>query len=80
MQGCAACEDMDEVLKQALKHHDNLIIETIDIALEPEIAQEYNIRNIPTVQMYYEGNLEPEYHMVGLSDLEFINKRINSLK
>lgn len=56
---CGPCKMLAPVLEDiALKYNTNVKIIKVDVDKEPEIAEKYNVRSVPTVLFFYNGALK----------------------
>ena len=68
---CGPCKAQAPVLKELAKELDNIRIIKIDIDKNSQIAQKYNIRSVPTLMLFKEGqNLWKQSGALGLAQLK----------
>ena len=56
-QGCGPCKMMVPTLEQLGKENLEVSIVALDVALDTDLAQEYQIRTVPTFVMLKDRNL-----------------------
>lgn len=54
---CAPCRMLAPAFKQIEFDMPEVNFETVDVELNPELAQEYNVKTVPTVMIYKEDTL-----------------------
>jgi len=70
---CGPCKALAPVIKDLAKEMDGLRIIKIDIDKNPQIAQKYNVRSVPTLMLFKEGqNLWKQSGALGLSQLKAV--------
>ncbi len=74
---CGPCKMMKPVLEQ-LKNRvgERVKILKIDVDRNMELAQKYNIRSVPTLMLFHEGNAK--WSGVGVMTSEYLENVINS--
>lgn len=77
---CGPCKAQAPVLKDLAKEMDGLRIIKIDIDKNPQIAQKYKVRSVPTLMLFKEGqNLWKQSGVLGLTQLKsIISEHINN--
>ncbi len=59
---CGPCKVLGPVIEQiAEEQQDNWILVKVDTEANQEVAQQYNIRSIPNVKMFYNGEVIAEF-------------------
>lgn len=76
---CRPCQQLKPILESIENELDYVIIERINVEEDSEKANEYNIRNIPTL-LILNSNNNPVDKIVGLMPKEKILETINKWK
>lgn len=71
---CGPCKQVDKVLEEAGVEYDNINVEENN-----DIAVAKNIRNIPYIEFYKDGDTEPTATHVGSLSLTDLTNIISSL-
>ncbi|NOZ45616.1 MAG: thioredoxin [Chlorobi bacterium] len=75
---CAPCKMMPPILKQVKSElGEKVKILKIDVDKNPQIALKYNIRSIPTMMLFKEG--ETKWITTGVTQANQIISKINSI-
>lgn len=53
---CTHCRDLEPLLEEFAENTDKIRTGKVNIDEEPALAQQYNIRSIPTVVLFKSGN------------------------
>lgn len=72
---CAPCRAMGELLAEMTAETDDFVVATVDIEVNNEIVEEYNIRSIPTLYFIYNGEIKQK--TVGLITQRDIKEHIS---
>ena len=77
---CGPCKALSPVLKDLAKEMDGLRIIKIDIDKNPQVAQKYNVKSVPTLMLFKEGqNLWKQSGVLGLTQLKsIISEHLNN--
>ncbi|MBW8201991.1 thioredoxin [Flagellimonas abyssi] len=70
---CGPCKEQAPILKELAKGQEEVRIIKIDIDKNPEIAQKYGVRSVPTLMLFKEGrNLWKQSGVLGLAELKAV--------
>ena len=73
---CGPCKQMKPHIDELISEGYN--IQTIDIDEQPDLAEQYNVRGVPTIAIYENGKLVES--IVGYQDKDFLQKKIDVYK
>lgn len=74
---CRPCAALHPVLEKLAAENPNISFFSIDIDDNPEIAQKYGIRSIPTLLLFKNGQVQGT--LVGMQSKEKVQKLLDSL-
>lgn len=77
-KNCGPCRVIDPIFKEYEQKQLGVIIGICDTDISPEIAQTYNIRNIPTILFLKNGEVVDKH--VGVIDRTILDNKIENLK
>lgn len=55
---CAPCRVLTPILLEAEKDHPHIVFYEIDVEAEPDLAEDYEVRSLPTTLIFKEGIVE----------------------
>ncbi len=67
---CGPCRAIAPVLEEVINGNDNVVVAKINVDDSPELAEEYQVRNIPTLFFLNKGEVKEK--VVGLKSSEEI--------
>lgn len=78
---CGPCEVQKEIVKDLAEDNEDLVIDKIDIDEHSDVANEYEVRSIPTLILGYEndGDFEQESRFIGVTQKEDIEAKMEQL-
>lgn len=76
---CGPCKELAPIMEQAEKKYDGKInFNKVDVDLQPEMAQKYNVQSIPTL-VFLDANGEIIEQSVGFIDSQVLDSKIQQL-
>ena len=69
---CAPCQAQTPILEQFASQRGGVSVVKVNIDLNPELANEYSVRSIPTLKVFDAGEVKTS--LTGLTDLSTLNK------
>ncbi len=73
--GCPACSGISEIVQELRKEvNDQALVSTMNILVNPEVAQEYKIPAVPTIIIFKDGQVKER--AVGLRSKEVLIEKI----
>lgn len=78
---CGPCEVQKEIIKDLDEDTEDLIIDKIDIDENSELANDFEVRSIPTLVLGYDddGDFEQKSRFIGVTQKEDIEAKIEQL-
>lgn len=74
---CGPCKALSPVLESVAAKFDQVYIYKVDVDQEPELANLFNIRSVPTLLFIpMEGKLKMHTGLISQSDLEYAIKHV----
>lgn len=67
---CGPCKKQDPILEELKEKHPDVKFEKIDVDEDPDIAQEYGVRSVPTIVIEKDGEIVEKF--IGLTQGEKI--------
>lgn len=67
---CGPCKKQDPILEELKEKHPDVKFEKIDVDEDPDVAQEYGVRSVPTIVIEKDGEIVEKF--IGLTQGEKI--------
>lgn len=75
---CGPCKMVDPIFKQYETYDLGVVIGVCDIDINPEVAQVFGVRNIPSILFFKNGEVIDKH--VGVIDRTLLDNKIQNLK
>lgn len=72
---CGPCKAQEPILKELAKSTSDIRILKIDIDKNPAIAQRFNVRSVPTLMLFKDGNTI--WKQTGVASLQQLKELVN---